>query len=187
MTWKKGRSLEGEERQAPRRFGGAIKLKREMFDRYTELHDAVWDSVLERMYESNIRNFTIYYHEETSTMFSHFEWIGHWHRNCSPSEEKAMFEADMKAIADDPITREWWKQCEPCQEPFSQWPAEARPPSEGGQGDWWAPLQCLNHCGHWAMNYSNQRRDPDFVPQNPQSSTTTQPKLSIGESSDREQ
>lgn len=162
----------------PRRFGGAIKLKPEKFARYTELHDAGWPGVLERMSKSNIRNFTIYYHKETSTMFSHFEWIGHWGYagRLSESEEKEIFDADMQAIADDPVTKVWWTECEPCQEPFSQWPSKGvPPPSQGGSGDWWAPLICLNHCGHWATEYGEGLRDPDFAPQNPDGKTTTQP------------
>eukprot|EP00540_Astrosyne_radiata_P003127 CAMPEP_0116849340 /NCGR_PEP_ID=MMETSP0418-20121206/15517_1 /TAXON_ID=1158023 /ORGANISM="Astrosyne radiata, Strain 13vi08-1A" /LENGTH=109 /DNA_ID=CAMNT_0004481049 /DNA_START=99 /DNA_END=428 /DNA_ORIENTATION=- len=95
----------------------------------------------------------------------------------SRSEEESMFRADMKAIAEDPMTREWWKLCEPCQEPFSQWPREdgSKPLSEGGEGDWWAPLVCLCHCGYWPTEYSLISRDPDFVPQNPNGSTTVEP------------
>jgi len=81
----------------------------------------------------------------------------------SKKQEKEFFDADMKAIADDPITREWWKECEPCQETFPQWPASSPLPSAGGQGDWWAPLECVNHCGHWPVAYSSQQRDPDFL------------------------
>lgn len=170
-------SRKGKKGRAPRRHGGAIKLKRDMFARYTQLHDAGWHDVLTRMSKSNIRNFTIDYHKETTTMFSHFEWIGHWgHHSLTESEEKALFDADMKAIADDPVTKIWWTECEPCQEPFSQWPKDSAPPSQGGSGDWWAPLVCLNHCGHWATEYSSSLRDPDFVPQNPHGMTTAQPK-----------
>jgi L-rhamnose mutarotase len=116
------------------------------------------------MYQSNIRNFTIYYHKETSTLFQHFEWIGHLEH--PEQDEKAVFQNDMDAIAADPVTREWWRECEPCQEPFSQWKAWSKrnPPSEGGAGEWWAPLECVTHCGHWPLAYSSQRRDPDFVP-----------------------
>jgi L-rhamnose mutarotase len=164
-------------RTAPRRFGGAIKLLPHQFDRYTELHDSVWEGVLDRMYKSNMRNFIIYFHKETSTMFSHFEWIGHWDASVrSPEDEHALFVADMKAIADDPVTREWWALCEPCQQPFSQWPVGAKSLSEGGEGDWWAPLDCLNHCGYWPVEYSDRNRDPDFQPQNPKGRTMAQPK-----------
>jgi hypothetical protein len=70
----------------------------------------------------------------------------------------------MLSIANDPITRIWWKECEPCQEPFSQWIAGAPTPSEGGTGAWWTPLECVAHCGHWSVAYSTQQRDPYFVP-----------------------
>jgi L-rhamnose mutarotase len=116
----------------PRRFGGAIQLLPEQYDLYTQLHDAVWDQVLERMSRSNIRNFTIYYHEETNTMFQHFEWIGHWYLkqnqnkveyddNNDDDDEATKFQQDMAAIATDPIVLQWWSYCEPCQRPFSQW------------------------------------------------------------------
>jgi len=155
---------------APRRFGAAIRLKREKYRRYRELHDNIWPAVLERMYQSNIRNFVIYYHEQTSTMFQSFEWIGHWTTTTakgrpfflSPQEERQLFDRDMKAIADDPITRKWWKECEPCQEPF-QHDVCHPPPSEGGSGDWWSPMECVCHAGHWPTTYSCQRYDPEFA------------------------
>jgi L-rhamnose mutarotase len=118
------------------------------------------------MTRSNVRNFVIYYHEETSTLFQHFEWIGHWKSRSSgeisAEEERRLFDLDMRAIAGDPVTRKWWRECEPCQEPFSQWPAGTEPPSEGGSGPWWAPLECVAHCGHWPVAYGARQRDPDF-------------------------
>jgi L-rhamnose mutarotase len=156
-----------------KRFGGAIRLRPEMYHRYTQLHDAVWDEVLERMHKSNIRNFVIYYHGETSTLFSHFEYIGHW--DCASDQEaEQKFVDDMKAIASDPIVGEWWRYCEPCQEPFSQWPQGHHPPSQGGEGEWWAPLECLCHCGHWPIEYDEySRRDPSFVFNNPNGLTSS--------------
>lgn len=164
-----------EKYPAPRRFGAAIGLKPDQYRRYRELHDAVWSDVLDRMYKSKIRNFVIYYHEETHTLYQHFEWIGHWTTPAPKNaiEEERLFETDMLAIANDPIVRIWWKECEPCQDPFSQWMKGANPPSEGGSwaegdkvvtGDWWAPMIPVTHCGHWPVAYSHQDRDPDFVP-----------------------
>jgi len=158
-----------EQFPAPRRFGGAIRLAPDRYQRYRELHDNVWEPVLERMHRSNIRNFVIYYHAETSTLFQSFEWIGHWrqhpHENTNDKDEEQLLLArDMQAIANDPVTRQWWAECEPCQEPFSQWAENAPPPSQGGGGgDWWAPLECVCHTGHWPTAYSSQRRDVDFV------------------------
>jgi L-rhamnose mutarotase len=164
---QKGNHNLNESLPAPRRIGAAIKLKREQYRRYRELHDNVWDAVLERMYQSNIRNFVIYYHEETSTMFQSFDWIGHWKTSgghaLSHEKEQRLFESDMAAVANDPVTRQWWNECEPCQQPFAQWKAGSTPPSQGGTGDWWAPMECLCHTGHWPTAYSQKRRDPDFV------------------------
>lgn len=161
ITWSNRKS--SQRRPAPRRFGGAIRLRPEQYTTYRTLHDQVWPGVLRRMYQSNIRNFTIYYHKETNMMFSHYEWIGHWKRPMSKAEEEACLQRDLEAIAADPVTREWWTVCEPCQEPLGQWPKGSKPPSQGGEGDWWAPLECVNHCGYWAVRYGDQERDPDFV------------------------
>lgn len=160
---------------APRRLGGAIQLRPELYNLYTQLHDCVWDEILDRLHKSNIRNYTIYYHPETDFLFSHMEWIGGAN---DPDEDETRFRADMDAIALDPVTKEWWSYCEPCQKPFSQWPAELPPPSQQQDPtkcnyDWWAPLICLCHCGYWPVQYANAMRDPKFVPQNPFHHTST--------------
>jgi L-rhamnose mutarotase len=150
---------------APRRYGAAIRLHPEAYRRYRDLHDNVWDQVLDRMRRSHIRNFTIYYHEETQTLFQHFEWIGHWRPGVhTRAQEATLFRADMQAIAEDPMTKRWWKECEPCQIPFRD--PQQTPPSAGGQGEWWTPLECVNHCGLWPTAYSQQDKDPDFVKRN---------------------
>ena len=179
---------------APYRIGGAIRLNPDMYQRYTQLHDCVWPEVLERMYQSNIRNFTLYYHEETHTLFSHFEWIGNQLQSQSDIEKEeelhALFDQDMKNIASDPTVQKWWSQCEPCQIPFSQFVLSKHiPPSRLYSGvvknkandkssndceetaDRWAPLKCLCHCGHWPVSYSNQQYDPLWIPNNPEGRT----------------
>jgi L-rhamnose mutarotase len=163
---------------APRRLGGAIQLRPNFYNLYTQLHDHVWDEVLERLYKSNIRNYTIYYHPETNILFSHMEWIG---ATDDPDRDEKHFQEDMDAIATDPVTKEWWSYCEPCQKPFSQWPIELLPPSQHQDStkvnhDWWAPLICLCHCGYWPVKYANAMRDPNFVPQNPFHHTSTREK-----------
>lgn len=168
-VFQRARKVKKEEKlPAPRRHAAAIRLRLGKYQRYRELHDHVWEAVLKRMYQSNIRNFSIYYHEEYSTLYQSFEWIGHWRfyerylRMPTPTEEQELFAADMQAIADDPNTREWWKECEPCQVPFSQWTSSV-PPSEGGKGNWWAPLECVAFCGYWPTEYSEEKCDPDFA------------------------
>jgi len=130
---------ESEQKKAPRRCGSVIRLRKEKYEEYKKLHANVWPDVLKRIYDSNIRNFTIYYRADVGLMFSHFEYVG------------SDFENDLKAIGEDPKTLEWWKVCEPCQEPL-KWDGPA--PSEGGKGDWWAGMEELFHCGHPAKNFS---------------------------------
>jgi L-rhamnose mutarotase len=162
---------------APRRFGACIRLHPDHYTTYRILHDQVWEAVQERMYQSHIRNFTIYYHKETSVLYQSFEWIGHWdhhhhHHHLTMAEEQQLLAADFDAIRKDPITREWWKLCEPCQLPFAQWDDTKDEddvvvllPSQGGtKGDWWAPMECICHTGHWPIAYTQRRNDPDFVP-----------------------
>ena len=57
------------ERKAPSRHAGLCKLKPEMYDQYTQLHDHTWDEVMEKMYNANMRNFVVYLHEETMQMY----------------------------------------------------------------------------------------------------------------------
>jgi len=152
--------------RAPKRVAGAIRLKAKMFDRYTQLHDHTWDEVMQKMYEKNMRNFSVYLLEEESIMFSYFEYVGN------------DFEKDMKEIGEDPVVIRWWSFCEPCQDPF-HW--SGKPPSKGGKGEqpgdsWWAPLKCLNHCGAWPVLFSSKFPDPAFFPQNPQGKKSTSAK-----------
>ena len=87
------------------RVGSVIGLKPEKKDYYVKLHAETWPTVLERVRKSNIRNYSIYMTELEGKLylFSYFEYIGDdW-------------DADMKAIADDPETRRWWKETDPCQ------------------------------------------------------------------------
>ncbi|XP_078349623.1 L-rhamnose mutarotase-like [Oculina patagonica] len=122
-----------------KRLGSVIKLKPELYEKYKELHAAVWPQVLQRIYDSNIRNYTIYYDKHHHLLFSHMEYIGD------------DLEKDMAAIGSDLITKEWWKVCEPCQESL-EWTGP--PPSEGGKGgNWWAPMEEVFHDGHPATQY----------------------------------
>jgi hypothetical protein len=130
-------------------------------------------------------------------LYQHFEWIGHWYApsDLSVEEEQALLDADLYAITQDTVTREWWKLCEPCQQPFAQWYQQPQPqtpettptakssdtttvndtssiqlllPSEGNTtGDWWAPMECVCHTGHFPLAYSPQTYDPDFMKLNP--------------------
>ena len=88
-----------------KRFGSIIGLNPEKEQYYRELHAGVWPGVLERLWKSHIRNYSIYVTELDGAryLFSYFEYTG------------TRYEADMQAIADDPETQRWWKETDPCQ------------------------------------------------------------------------
>ena len=87
------------------RFGSVIGLKPEKKDYYIKLHAETWPTVLKRIRESNIRNYSIYMAELEGKLylFSYFEYIGD------------DFDADMAKIGEDPETQRWWKETDPCQ------------------------------------------------------------------------
>jgi L-rhamnose mutarotase len=103
------------------RYGMLIKVKPEKLDEYKRLHAAAWPGVLQTIYDCNIRNYSIYLRD--GYLFSYFEYIG---------EDYA---ADMARMAADPLTQEWWKLTDPCQEPVPT--AQA--------GEWWANMEEVFH------------------------------------------
>lgn len=90
---------------AIQRFGSVIGLRPEKEAYYRQLHANAWPGVLQRLRESHIQNYSIYITELEGKkyLFSYFEYVG------------SDFEADMKGIADDPETRRWWRETDPCQ------------------------------------------------------------------------
>ncbi len=108
------------------RHGSIIGLKAEKIDEYKKLHAAVWPEILSKITECNIRNYSIFLRklpDGKHYLFSYMEYVGD------------DFDADMKLMADDPKTREWWKVCGPCQEPL---PNRA-------EGEWWAEAEEVFH------------------------------------------
>lgn len=105
----------------PKRYGSVIKVKPEKLDYYKALHADPWPQVLATITASNIRNYTIYLHD--GYLFSHYEYWG---------ED---YEADMKKMAADPVTQEWWKETAPCQEPVPN----------HKEGEWWARMEEVFH------------------------------------------
>ncbi len=106
----------------PQRYGSVIKVRPEKLAEYKRLHADVWPGVLKMIRECNIRNYSIYHKD--GYLFSYFEYYG------------KDFKADMAKMAADPTTQEWWKVCEPCQQPL---PTRA-------EGEWWATMQEVFHC-----------------------------------------
>jgi len=95
-----------ERASAPvKRFGSVIGLDPEKEQYYRDLHANVWPTVIDRIRTSNIRNYSIYVTEIEGKkyLFSYFEYAGQ------------DFESDMRCMAEDPETRRWWKETDPCQ------------------------------------------------------------------------
>lgn len=104
-----------------KRFGQVIGIKPEKIAEYTELHAAVWPDVLKMIEECNIRNYSIYLHDDV--LFAYFEYHGD------------DFEADTAKMAADPATQKWWDVCMPMQSPV-----ESR-----AEGEWWKTLNEVFH------------------------------------------
>ena len=100
------------------RMGLVIGLKPEVIAEYKRIHAQVWPEILALISRCNIRNYTIFLREPENLMFSYFEYHG------------TDFAADMKRMAADPVTRDWWKLCGPMQ----------RPLDTRAHGEWWAPM-----------------------------------------------
>ncbi|NRB19660.1 MAG: L-rhamnose mutarotase [Rhodobacteraceae bacterium] len=105
------------------RMGSVIGLRPEDLDEYVKLHANVWPGVLARLKASHFTNYSIYLKEPECLMFGYFEYTGD------------DFDTDNAAIANDPITQDWWKVCGPMQVPL-----EIR-----NQGEWWAEMREVFH------------------------------------------
>lgn len=92
------------------RFGSVTGLKPEKLADYKQLHAHAWPSVLKKIKECNIRNYSIYLQKigDAYYLFSYFEYTG------------TDFDSDMKKMADDPETQRWWKETDPCQQPLPE-------------------------------------------------------------------
>lgn len=81
-------------------FGELGRLKPEKIEEYEALHANPWPGVLKTIHECNLRNYSIFRHEDL--VFAYYEYVG---------ED---FRADMDKMAEDPVTQEWWKHTKPC-------------------------------------------------------------------------
>ena len=92
--------------QKVRRYGSVIGVKEEMLDKYKELHANPWPEINAKLKDVNIQSYSIYltqFPDGKYYLFSYFEYTGD------------DFDADMKKMANDPKTQEWWKETDPCQ------------------------------------------------------------------------
>jgi L-rhamnose mutarotase len=103
------------------RFGQLIGVKADRLEEYKKYHAAVWPGILTKITECNIRNYSIFYKD--GMLFAYFEYVGE------------NFDADMKKMADDPLTQKWWDIMKPMQNPMAT----------RGEGEWWASLEEVFH------------------------------------------
>jgi L-rhamnose mutarotase len=107
-TAEKGSPTEAAEtnqNQKVQRFGMVIGLKKDMVDRYNELHANPWPEINAMIKRCNIRDYSIYECELDGKLylFSYFEYVGD------------DFKKDMAVMAADAKTRQWWAETDPCQ------------------------------------------------------------------------
>jgi L-rhamnose mutarotase len=88
-----------------KRYGSVLGVRPEKLAEYKKLHSAVWPGVLAMIKKCHIENYSIYYKD--GLLFSYFEYVGD------------DYAKDMQQMAADPVTQEWWKLCEPCQQPLA--------------------------------------------------------------------
>ncbi|MBV9168533.1 MAG: L-rhamnose mutarotase [Chloroflexi bacterium] len=103
------------------RIAQVIGIKPEAIPEYERIHAAVWPEVLATISSCNIHNYSIFRHG--TTLFAYFEYHG------------SDLAADMRKMAADPKTQEWWRITDPMQEQVA-----------GGQpGEWWTRLPEVFH------------------------------------------
>ncbi len=104
-----------------RRFGQIIKVRPDRIADYERIHAEVWPEVLATIHACNMRNYSIFRHG--TWLFAYFEYIGD------------DFAADMRKMADDPKTQEWWTHTDAMQEPVE----------DRAAGEWWSNMKEVFH------------------------------------------
>ena len=104
-----------------KRVGQILGVKPERLKEYKSYHKNVWPEVLDTIRACNIRNYTIFHKD--GRLYAYFEYVGD------------DFAADMRKMADDPKTQEWWAIMIPMQVPLDT----------RAEGEWWADMEEVFH------------------------------------------
>jgi L-rhamnose mutarotase len=101
-------------------------LKPDKAEHYEYLHSHPRPAVNQMIKDCHIQNYSIYEREIGGKiyLFSYLEYTG------------TNFDADMKLMAADPATREWWKATDPCQQPL---------PDAAAKGKIWSDAKEVFH------------------------------------------
>lgn len=106
---------------SPQRFAAVVRLRPEKEAEYRALHAAVWPSVLQRMTECNISNFSIFLRD--GLLFSYLEYVGD------------DYARDMAVLGADDENRRWLALTGPCQDPVAT----------AAEGQLWSSAEELFH------------------------------------------
>lgn len=94
--------------QQPKRYAWITGLKPAKAEHYKYLHAHPRPEVNKMIKDCHIQNYSIFEREigGKTYLFSYLEYTGN------------DFEEDMKKMAADPATQQWWKETDPCQSPL---------------------------------------------------------------------
>jgi len=104
-----------------KRIGQVIKISPETIDEYKYHHANAWPEVNARLKASNIQNYSIYY--RNGLAFAYMEYVG------------SDFDADMAAIAADPMTQKWWDVVKPLMSPLE----------DRAENEFWSDMEEVYH------------------------------------------
>src|SRR5947208_17124727 len=92
-----------EPRRGPKmkRYGMVIGVRPEKLEEYKRLHAAVWPEIIRLLEEAQVKNYSIFQKDEL--LFGYFEYHGN------------DLAADFKRMNAEPIVKQWYAVCEPCQ------------------------------------------------------------------------
>lgn len=92
------------------RIGMVTGIKEDKIEYYKKLHAKVWPTVLKKIKDCNIQNYSIYLKKIGNEyyLFSYFEYTG------------SDFDGDMKKMAADSTTQQWWKLTDSTQKPLPE-------------------------------------------------------------------
>ncbi|KDQ59684.1 hypothetical protein JAAARDRAFT_175161 [Jaapia argillacea MUCL 33604] len=110
--------------QTQRRICQVIKLKPEAEAEYKAIHANVWPGVLACLERHHITDYSIHYFPLLHLLIANFKYTGD------------DFEADMRGIGQDEVTRKWWKVTDAMQESFQEGAV-----GSGGEVPWWTDLE----------------------------------------------
>jgi L-rhamnose mutarotase len=104
-----------------RRIAQIVQVNEKDIPEYERIHAEVWSGVLRTIAACNIHNYSIFRYG--NLLFAYFEYHGE------------NLEADMKKMAADLVTKEWWKITNPMQHPVP----------EATEGEWWKQIPEVFH------------------------------------------